>query len=36
MAPMYRTWDKMTDDHRATVLADGDAILHRLAINAVV
>ena len=31
MAQMYRTWDKMDETHRATVLADADAILVRLA-----
>ncbi|MEM6308234.1 MAG: cryptochrome/photolyase family protein, partial [Pseudomonadota bacterium] len=30
MAQMYRTWDKMDADRKATVLSDGDAILARL------
>ena len=30
MAQMYRTWDRMDEDKRATVLSDGDAILARL------
>ncbi|MEM7490219.1 MAG: cryptochrome/photolyase family protein [Pseudomonadota bacterium] len=30
MAQMYRTWDRMDDDRRATVIADGDAILAKL------
>ncbi len=36
MAQMYRTWDRMDETHRSTVLADADAILERLASNAVV
>ena len=27
MAQMYRTWDRMDADHRATVLAEADAYL---------
>ncbi|MBC7480281.1 MAG: cryptochrome/photolyase family protein [Pseudorhodobacter sp.] len=34
MAQMYRTWDKMPDTHRATVLADATALLDRLAAKA--
>ena len=34
MAQMYRTWDKMDEAHRATVLSDAEAILGRLAANA--
>ncbi|MFK7752391.1 MAG: cryptochrome/photolyase family protein [Sedimentitalea sp.] len=30
MGNMYRTWDRMDEDRRATVLADGDAVLARL------
>ena len=30
MAQMYRTWDRMDEDRRATVIADGDAMLARL------
>ncbi|MEM7711630.1 MAG: cryptochrome/photolyase family protein, partial [Pseudomonadota bacterium] len=30
MAQMYRTWDRMDEDRRSTVIADGDAILARL------
>jgi deoxyribodipyrimidine photolyase-related protein len=30
MAQMYRTWDRMDEGHRATVLAEGDALLARL------
>ncbi len=30
MAQMYRTWDKMDEDRRTTVLADADAVLARL------
>ena len=30
MAQMYRTWDRMDDDRRATVLRDADALLARL------
>ncbi|MBC7737846.1 MAG: cryptochrome/photolyase family protein [Candidatus Saccharibacteria bacterium] len=36
MAQMYRTWDRMDETHRATVLSDGDAILARLASGEVV
>jgi deoxyribodipyrimidine photolyase-related protein len=36
MAQMYRTWDKMDATHRATVLAEGAAVLGRLAAGAVV
>jgi len=30
MAPMYRTWDRMTKDRRETVLPDAEAFLERL------
>lgn len=30
MAQMYRTWDRMDEDKRETIIADGDAILARL------
>ncbi|WP_308915723.1 cryptochrome/photolyase family protein [Jannaschia sp. LMIT008] len=30
MAQMYRTWDRMDEDRRRTVIADGDRILARL------
>ncbi|MCK0167527.1 cryptochrome/photolyase family protein [Jannaschia sp. S6380] len=30
MAQMYRTWDRMDDDHRRTVLSEGDTILAKL------
>jgi hypothetical protein len=30
MANMYRTWDRMDEAHRATVLKDGDRLLARL------
>lgn len=30
MAQMYRTWDRMTEERRETVLADADAILQAL------
>lgn len=30
MGNMYRTWDRMEDDKRATVIAEGDAFLRRL------
>ncbi|MEM7641209.1 MAG: cryptochrome/photolyase family protein [Pseudomonadota bacterium] len=30
MAQMYRTWDRMEDDRRATVIAGGNAILAKL------
>ncbi len=30
MAQMYRTWDRMDEGHRRTVLADADALLARL------
>ncbi|MDZ7907401.1 MAG: cryptochrome/photolyase family protein [Gemmobacter sp.] len=36
MAPMYRTWDKMAADHRATVLDEAGALLRRLHAGAVV
>lgn len=36
MAQMYRTWDKMDAGHRARVLAEGDALLVRLAAGAVI
>ncbi|NBO21494.1 MAG: cryptochrome/photolyase family protein, partial [Rhodobacteraceae bacterium] len=31
MAQMYRTWDKMDDGHKSRVLAEGDALLARIA-----
>ncbi len=34
MAQMYRTWDKMDETHRATVLSDAETILARLAAKA--
>ena len=36
MAQMYRTWDKMSEAHRMTVLAEGTALLERLHRGAVV
>ncbi|HBU15899.1 MAG TPA: cryptochrome/photolyase family protein, partial [Gemmobacter sp.] len=36
MAPMYRTWEKMAADHRATVLEEAGALLRRLHAGAVV
>lgn len=36
MAQMYRTWDRMSDDHRATVLSDADRLLQRLRAGEVV
>jgi deoxyribodipyrimidine photolyase-related protein len=30
MAQMYRTWEKMNEDHRARVLAEADRLLARL------
>jgi len=36
MAQIYRTWDKLEAGHRARVLADGDALLVRLAAGAVI
>ncbi len=36
MAQMYRTWDKMAEAHRVTVLAEGTALLERLHRGAVV
>ncbi|MEO0390635.1 MAG: cryptochrome/photolyase family protein [Pseudomonadota bacterium] len=30
MAQMYRTWDRMAEDRRETVLAEGDALLERM------
>ncbi|GIT90788.1 deoxyribodipyrimidine photo-lyase [Jannaschia pagri] len=30
MAQMYRTWDRMDDDRRETVIADGDKLLARM------
>ncbi len=36
MAQMYRTWDKMAESHRSTVLAEGEALLTRLAAGEVV
>ena len=36
MAQMYRTWDKMSEAHRMTVLAEGTALLERLRRGAVV
>ncbi|MGY6411197.1 MAG: cryptochrome/photolyase family protein [Alkalilacustris sp.] len=36
MAQMYRTWDRMAEDRRTTVLAEGDALLDRLSAGAVV
>ncbi|MEO0938373.1 MAG: cryptochrome/photolyase family protein [Pseudomonadota bacterium] len=30
MGNMYRTWDRMDEDRRATVLAEGDALLARM------
>ena len=30
MAQMYRTWDRMDEDRRKTVLAEGDALLKKL------
>jgi len=36
MGQMYRVWDNMAADHRARVLADGDALLAKLAAGAVV
>ena len=36
MAQMYRTWDRMDAGHRATVLAEGDALLARLDAGAAV
>jgi deoxyribodipyrimidine photolyase-related protein len=30
MAQMYRTWDRMDEDKRKTVIAEGDDILARL------
>ncbi len=34
MAQMYRTWDKMDETHRASVLSDAEAVLARLAAGA--
>ncbi|MGY6634067.1 MAG: cryptochrome/photolyase family protein [Alkalilacustris sp.] len=36
MAQMYRTWDRMAEDRRDTVLADADRLLERLSAGAVV
>ncbi len=36
MAQMYRTWDRMAEDRRETVLAEGDALLDRLSAGGVV
>lgn len=36
MAQMYRTWDRMAEDRRATVLAEGDALLERMSAGAVI
>jgi deoxyribodipyrimidine photolyase-related protein len=36
MAQMYRTWDRMADAHRVTVLAEGTALLERLRGGAIV
>ncbi len=36
MAQMYRTWDRMDECHRDTVLAEGDALLDRLGKGGVV
>jgi len=30
LGPVYRTWDRMDDGHKARVLAEGDALLARL------
>jgi deoxyribodipyrimidine photolyase-related protein len=30
MAQMYRTWDRMDEGRRATVLAEADGLLERL------
>jgi deoxyribodipyrimidine photolyase-related protein len=30
MAQMYRTWDRMAEDHRTTVLREAEAVLTRL------
>ena len=30
MGNMYRTWDRMDADHRATVLKEAEAFLERL------
>ncbi len=36
MAQMYRTWDRMAEDRRSTVLAEADALLDRLSAGEVV
>lgn len=36
MAQMYRTWDKMAESHRSTVLTEADAVLERLAAGEIV
>jgi deoxyribodipyrimidine photolyase-related protein len=30
MAQMYRTWDRMKEDHRDTVISDAEDLLRRL------
>ncbi len=36
MAQMYRTWDKMAESHRSTVLTEADAVLAQLAAGEIV